>query len=364
MGAQPHVPFTEGNMPLQQKRDLCIELLGEFGARNVTERGSELLHSCILPFGNHPNGDRTPSAQLNFEKLCYSCWVCGGGGFLWWVATMRNDLSAHEAAAWIRSRTGSPNTQGATALLAFIEQALNITSITAEPPPVYDARVLDKWAFIHPYLTEMRHVQEQNIIDMKVGYGRVRVPTLDQKYIDSERIIIPHFWDGKLVGWQSRRLGNDGTAKYINTPLLPKDTTIYNYDKHADRVVIVESPMSVLARRHQTHIEATFGAEVTARQLGLLSQHGVVIIWMDNDHAGWKATEVIGEYMIQRMPNVMVVNNPWTADPADLDDAEFDNLLSTAVVSFVLWRRPNPTKLKKWESHHDTEEIRIREDTR
>lgn len=98
--------------------------------------------------------------------------------------------------------------------------------------------------------------------------------------------------------------------------------------------------MSVIARSHQTHLEATFGAAVTSRQRSLIADHDRITLFFDNDEAGWRATEEVGGWLMERTGKVMAVNNPWAADPADMDDQTFDKLVADAV-PFALWRRPS-----------------------
>src|ERR1017187_3010288 len=75
------------NLSDQEKRDMCLNLLEGMGARNITVKGDEILHSCSLPFGLHSNGDEHPSASLNWSKLVFHCYGCGSsGGIAWFVS--------------------------------------------------------------------------------------------------------------------------------------------------------------------------------------------------------------------------------------------------------------------------------------
>lgn len=314
------------SLPDSEKQRMCLSLLAEFGARNLRPSGDELIHSCLLPFGLHRNGDRNPSASLNYRKLAYHCLGCGSGGsLLWFIAVMRGTATS-EAKRWIASQTGLGGVQEIGAIIQFLDSLQSDSSIQQPSIPKYDRRVLDKWKLIHPYLTGHRMIREENVIKHRVGF-------------DGSSIIIPHFWQGELVGWQARRLLSSSGPKYKNTPDFPRDRTIYNYIPRKD-VVVVESPMSVIARSHQAHVEATFGAAVTNKQRGLIAAHDQITLFFDNDEAGWKATEEVGEWLMERTSKVMVVDNPWAADPADMDDQTFDSLVANAV-PFVLWRRPS-----------------------
>ena len=80
------------NLSDEDKQQMCLDLLDQFGAQNVKVIGDEILHSCVLPFGFHANGDRNPSAQLNWRKLTYNCYGCSsGGGLLWFVGTCKGE---------------------------------------------------------------------------------------------------------------------------------------------------------------------------------------------------------------------------------------------------------------------------------
>lgn len=337
-------PFA--HLTRDQRYDLCMEVLEEVGARNINVRGDEIMHSCCLPYGNHPNGDRNPSASVNFEKMVAGCYVCGNGGWLWWVAAVKGLESSTHARTWVLDRVGAERVDDVQELLAFLDSLLSPAPDIVTPPPVYDPSVLTPWRFIHPYLTESRGVPRDNIIRLNVGYGTLRICTAPNTFVQSERIIIPHFFRGKLHGWQSRRLCDDGTPKYVSTPDMPKDSTLYNLEVGQDRLVVVESPMTVLRHSHHAPITATFGASVTGKQMNVLMSARAkrIILWFDNDTAGWNATESVGEAMMEQTM-VWAVQSPYEGDPADLTDEQFERTIAECVVPFSLWRRPTEALL-------------------
>lgn len=366
--------FEPGMLPDSQKEMLCRELLSEFGVTSVTVRDNgEMIHSCPLPFGQHKNGDASASASLNFLKLTFNCFGCGAsGGLLWFIATCRGE-DTDQSRAWLADQTGTgPDEQSLSSLLEFFDAVYNAPSRPqAEPIPKMSPKVLDPWRRIHPYLTDPpeqagRGIPVETILHFNVGYAerykvRFKAPDGDPRAdrdgmvaIESERIVIPHFWKGDLVGWQTRRLAKDGSAKYLSSPAFPKDTTIYNYDDKRREAVVVESPMSVLARYHHIpHIEGTFGAKMTDRQLRLISMHPRVILWLDPDPAGWTATKRAGSYL-EPYCDVWVVDNPWNADAGDLNDVEVETLLNDALVPFSLWEPP--TTLFCWQCKAEAHE--------
>lgn len=336
--------FEFSSLPDAEKIRLCEGLLASAGARNAkVHKSGEIIHSCVLPFGGHAHGDANASASLNWKKLTYNCFGCGNsGGLLWFIAVVHG-METGEARRWLADQTGIGGVQDLDSIMRFIDAAIEAShkGFEAMPIPRYDKRILEPWKLIHPYLTIGRGIPEANIVKHTVGY-------------DGDRIIIPHFWKNELVGWQARRLWHtDGGPKYKNTPDFPRDSTVYNFDPSQERVVIVESPMSVIARTHQCHVEATFGAELNERQLRTLSQHRDVVIFMDPDKAGWKGTRTLTSYLSQNTSRLRVVVNPYAgADAADVDDETFGRLVDGAV-HWTLWSQPDPGSLIEWRRHEE-----------
>lgn len=329
-------PFTEASLSDVEKERLCRDLLSEFGAANVRKMNQELIHSCVLPFGQHRNGDRNPSARLNYKKLTYICSGCGNsGGLLWFIGVCRG-LTTPQAKSWLTKQVktgGLEGEDGLAALLRYFDEIWSSEDSGPPPLPRMDARVLTPWLLIHPYLTEIRGIPEENLIRFSVGYDPVK-----------DRIVVPHFWKGNLVGWQTRRLMNDGTPKWQSSPDFPKSETIFNYNRDV-AAVVVEAPLSVVSKCHVVEgLEATFGATIPDRQIRYLARHPKVTLWFDNDPAGWKATREVGKALLNYAP-VWVVDNPWAADPADMDDQTVVDLIAKAI-PFSAWQEPKT--LERW----------------
>lgn len=307
--------------------------------------------------------ETTHSFVLAGNLLTGNCFGCGAGGGLLWFLGMCRDEDGEAARKWLEGQTGSgPDEQSLSSLMEYFDAIYEQRRTTVPVIPRMDAKVLDPWLALHPYMTDPkpdgRGISEETLMRFMVGYGeiRTRVTDLDlppgaDEYIASHRIVIPHFWKGTLVGWQTRRLMNDGTPKYVSSPDFPKETTIYNYEPKRRVVVGVESPMSVLSKAHLTdsgapHIEGTFGAKVTDRQVRLMSMHPKVILFFDNDEAGWNATKQVAD-RLEGLSDVWVANNPWRADPADLDDAAYLSCIEDPI-PYALWRPPAEEELVRW----------------
>ena len=328
-----------------QKYSMSIDLLNEFGAQNLRENDDELIHSCLLPFGMHTNGDAKPSASLNWRKLTYNCFGCGNGGSLLWFVSLCRGEDIGQVRQWADSKTGLEvdSEESLACLLTYLDSLYNPAIASQAPPiPHFNPAVLEPWRLIHPYLTEIRHIPVDNLVKHDVGY--------DDKL---NRIVFPLWWEGDLVGWQTRRIVNDGTAKYLNTPDFPRDRVVYNGSVQCKSLVLVESPMTVIAKSHlapEYGFVATFGARVTAKQLQVITDLSVgrntpLILWYDNDNAGWEATRNVAEDVL-RYCDVLVVDSPWNEDAAGLDDQTTLELLQRAI-PYSSWTPP--AEIKEWQ---------------
>lgn len=342
--------FEPALLPESVKEQLCRDLLEEFGAVSIRHRAvhHELTHGCLVNPELHTNQLHDPTASLNYEKLTYKCLGCHAQGGLIWLIVQIRKCAWDEARAWLNDTAGTGEQVMPLSRLLEFYDALYQGPSRPPPIPVYAPSTLEPWLQpcgpyrVHPWLTEgvpdmdikPRHIPEQNAIDLKLGWDR-----------QDDTIVIPHFWEGKLVGWQKRRLSGDG-PKYESTEGIPRERTIYDYDPKRRQAIIVESPMSVARHRHVLPMEATLGSNVTDRQIKLIAAHYErCMLWMDNDEAGWKALEGTENSpgMIERLSPycpVWIIDSPFAGDPADLPTVVAEMIVQTCAKPAHLWQRP------------------------
>jgi DNA primase len=300
-------------------------VLEHYGAENCRDQPgpdgtTEIVHSCLIDRvePHHNNGDRNPSACLNVEKKLYVCYTLGwGGNLLRLIQKMENadGLADIDLGGMLTGSAKKPDD-----LRAEILRLMDRSSPDAVELPRYSETILAPWMQSHPYMRDRGISQEAHQI-LSLGYD----PKIN-------RVVFPHFFDGKLVGWQTRAIppghGWPGTTvqtpKYKNTPGFPKAETLYAYDlAHRNRrVVVVESPMSV-AKAYSLgvgNIVATFGAKVTDQQIDLLRNFPEVVVWFDDDFAG-RAGERNLVTNLYRHTTVSAVIPEKGRDLADNDDA-------------------------------------------
>ena len=256
----------------------------ESGADGTTE----VIHSCLIDRvePHHAHGDANPSAAANLEKKLYICYGHWSGDLIQLIMKMEGKTTVESITGVLAQFLGEAVTDREDfpgeldALLAPAAPARR--EITA-----YSDRILDSWNTLHPYLAE-RGIDDATATRLRLGWDA-----------EENRITIPHFWRGELVGWQKRAVPDrpgcwPGTAqpvpKYRSSPGFPKSSTLYGFDRvtAGHRIVVVESPFSVIKAEALgvSGVVATFGAAVSTRQIGLLSDVDHVVVWMDPDTAG------------------------------------------------------------------------------
>jgi DNA primase len=292
----------------------------------VDRIGDEDRGHCILPWGLHKHGDTTGKFSINRDKKVFNCWVCGGGNLLSLVMAVE-DLDESKALEWLAQFARSEG-QTTEAFVFEINSILQPEDKTYEHVlPYYNARILDRWlAPDHPWFVD-RGVSKETAKHYCLGFDQMhRKVELGKDPYHGEAIILPHFWQGRLVGWQERWLTDDRpkwVGKYTNTGDFPRRETLFNYDRCVERAaipVVVESVTTALfLESNGVPAVATFGASVTTDQWKRLRvfQKGVAIA-PDNDEAGVEYLAKAEKELEPYVPLYFI--HPPDGEGADLGD--------------------------------------------
>lgn len=319
-------------------------VLDHYGVENdhdeVTHTGeTEVIHSCLLDRidRHHNNGDANPSAACNLDRKLYVCYAYWGGDLFHLIQKLENKDSFEGILPILgQFLTGATLSQDDwQAEYDKLAALLNNPVFYTAELPSYSDRVLAPWAFIHPYLHE-RGIDAETVSRLQIGWRE-----------DTNRIVIPHFWNGKLVGWQARAVPDrpgqwpgtaDPTPKYKNTPGFPKADTFY-YDHSRPfptkgRVLLVESPFSVIkatALGLDVPVLASFGAKVSKTQTAMLLDYHEVILWADDDPAGQLMERTVMRRLADH-PGLRIVTPDEGKDLGDYDRlAEVESKIADAV---------------------------------
>lgn len=304
--------------------DAYFVLQDMIGVGEIIENGDECIHSCPLPFGMHKNGDSSPSASLNKETLLFNCFTCGGGSVIWLVQNCLN-ISREDAIAKLKNEVAELKVISVEDFIERLEGVFVSKHQDTADIPIYSDTILRRWEGSCDYLTS-RGVSEAVQRQMRTGVdsGRLEIQkTLEgERNVPVDRVVLPHFMRGKLIGWVARKLEDvPGVPKYRNSKGFPRGSWLYNLDNAImyDEIYVVESPMSVLVLKSRgiDNIVATFGAKVDKQQINLLRNFSKVNIFMDGDAPGRMATEhLIGE--LQNYTKLGIIATPDDEDPATM----------------------------------------------
>jgi hypothetical protein len=330
IGAAAFADLNNRTLYYEYRRRLNPQtVLDYYGAENCQEQrnrhdGSiEVIHSCLIDRvePHHAHGDASPSAAMNMEHKLYTCYAYWGGSLF----ALIQKLEGKKDFAGIIPILGQfldGSTKAADTFKADLEKLfVKDPGTYSIEVPAYNERILRPWAFIHPYLGS-RGITDAVAEELQIGW--------DER---TNRITIPQWWEGNLVGWQMRAIpeGPDWPAtavpdpKYKNNPGFPKSDTLYCYDRAKargdDHIIVVESPFSVLKAYSlgMANVVATFGAKVSSTQIALLRDFRRVTVWYDDDPAGWGAERKLVKGLWRHV-KVDVVVPDKDKDLGDYDD--------------------------------------------
>lgn len=300
------------------------------------ENGNDIGH-CPLPWGLHKHGDTTGKFSIHREKKVFNCWVCKGGSLLQ-LAMAMNDMDDHEATAWLFQFTKTKEESGEE-YVDRIKGILHKEDDEKPGRPFYNERALDKWVTTDHHWFEERGIDTKVVEYFKLGYNptaKKYPPKRNGKPIDEiftgPAIVLPHFFKGRLQGWQHRWLTEERpkwVKKYTNTSDFPKEETLWGYDfatKQNNPPIVVESVPTALHLISRGYPGvATFGASFSDQQVKLLRsfQNGVILA-ADNDDIGREAYWNLAGKLTRYIPVGWISSDQGMADGDDLGDLVSD----------------------------------------
>ena len=283
-----------------------ISYLESKGIEVVRDDGGEV--ACFCPF--HTNAS-TPAFYINKHTGLWTCFnpTCGKHGSL-------KDLMAHYGDKKIVREYEVDEIEE---LLKFSDDEKEDTSWG----DVLESIQLDYDTDIHKisYLLD-RGFTKETLKYFEVSFSEKK-----------NRIVIPvrdhHF---KVVGFVGRTTNEDVIPKYLNSKGLPKKTILFNLNnaKKYDVGIVTEGPLDAM-KVHQAgfpNVVASFGANITERQIALLREYfQKIIVFSDNDIAGFSmrrniismAGDIDVEYIVYPDDGIYADKPP--KDPGDLTDS-------------------------------------------
>jgi len=275
----------------------------------LRRRGSRLVGPCPLHGGDNP-----AAFVVDVTRNIWNCFTgCAGGGDVVELARRLTDATFAGAARYLAQLAGSAPVPRLTATRRRRAQRFRpfTRRLNLDPTAAFLVR-----KGITPQTARRYEVGAYHGPGMLSGCVGVR-------------LLGP---DGKPLGYAGRRLDPDQTqtrGKWVFPPRLPKSTLLYGYHhvRHLLHrgVVVVECPWGVL-RVTQLGIPAValLGTSLSPSQRALLLGLPKVVLLLDGDQAGTRATTSIRAQLANAIP----VNLPDGLDPDDLSDNGLLDVLS------------------------------------
>ncbi|MCF7821529.1 MAG: DNA primase [Mariprofundaceae bacterium] len=303
--------------------------LAEIIGRHVELKrsGSNLMGLC--PFHH----EKSPSFSVSPDKQLYYCFGCGKGGGAFQFLMEHDGYAFPEAVEYLAEKAGIEVPRQAASDPGETERRNRAFELLLKVADLFARQLAgEKGVVAREYLNH-RKLPEKIIRDYKLGYAPAGYGFLqhcfgsdartsaqlesigvlfkgDHGYVDRfrNRLMFPiRDRRGKTVGFGGRILGDEKSAKYLNSPETPffhKSDLLYGLAEHREEIrrrrllLVVEGYMDVLAlAAHGLPIGlAPLGTAIGERQiLEILRLHDGPVFCFDGDRAGrqaaWRALE-------------------------------------------------------------------------
>jgi len=312
------------------------------------EKAGKNLKACC-PFHN----EKTPSFVVSPDRGTFYCFGCGKKGDVFTFVQEFESLDFMGALTLLADRAGVPIESSSTENTSRKKEALSVLKAAA----TFYGRQLQKNTEAQAYLTK-RGITPEIIERWNIGFAphswdSVRKELSAQGVSDSmlehvglikrgdsgeyydrfrDRIMFPicdHV--GNVVGFTGRILHPDEKqAKYVNSPeteYFNKSRILYGYHLAKTMIrkhnfsILVEGQVDVIMAHHMGYVNTvgTSGTALSDEQLTLLSRiSSRLVLALDADGAGFKASERAWQMALQKGMDVKIARLPPGKDPADI----------------------------------------------
>ncbi len=309
----------------------------------LTLKGKNYFGVC--PF----HDDHSPSMSVSTDKQIYKCFSCGAAGNVFTFVKDYENVSFLEAVKIVADKVG---------------YNLNITPIIKTKNTEKEYQIMDYAVkFYQNYLNtkdgakardylNKRGLDEETIKRFDIGLApsnkdtisKILTPKYDSNTLNelslinidgantydafNDRIIFPiHDLNGNPVAFTGRIYDNSSKSKYFNSresKIFKKGLIFYNYHralpfiKQKKEVIIVEGNMDAI-RMDMAGVKNTIalmGTSLTKDQIEVLKKlRSTVVLMLDNDEAGLKATITNGHALEKAGIKTLVVRISDYKDP-------------------------------------------------
>lgn len=179
------------------------------------------------------------------------------------------------------------------------------------------------------------------------GFNQDTIEYFDIAFSDSKRrIVIPARDERhKVIGFIGRAVDNDVQPKYLYSKGFPRKSILFNLNnaKRHDSCIIVEGSLDAI-KIHQSgfpNVVASLGASITKEHIEKLDRYfDKIIIFSDNDHAGFSMRDIIIENLYMKNLSIVMYDDVAIKDPGEMSSAQIAEHIDGAV-DFFDWRFEN-----------------------
>lgn len=313
-----------------------VDVISEY--LNLERVGSNYRTNC--PF--HP--DRTPSFYVSPSKQIFKCFGCGVGGDAIKFVSLYENISYFEAALELAKKYGKTLdlkkiSKDERIFLAidrasdFYRESLLKNEKVAEylKDRGIDGKTVKRFGLgFAPSSEELVRVLRQDgfLEDYLKTKNLIKLGEKAYRDLFSRRVVIPiRDPRGRIIGFGGRRLKEDNTPKYINSPdseVFKKGKNLFalyeskDYIKEDGYAILVEGYFDVLKLFSEgiRNVVAPLGTALTYEQAELLSKYTKkVYILYDGDDAGRKAMKSAIPHLLKAGLEVYPIYLPEGYDP-------------------------------------------------
>lgn len=337
---------------------------------SVQKKGRRYVAMC--PF----HDDHDPSLQIDKEKQIFRCFVCDSSGDVFSFVQKHENCSFVEAMRKVAEIIGydDPRLHERAYVKKIDDNLVPIYNCLTEIQKFYAyALTTEEGKVARDYL-DNRHLSNEQREKYGLGYafknGKTIVQFLQKKGFslkniestgiglvqtsgmsdsNSGRLIFPiHNSDGQVVGFSARRLVDDDTAKYINSPetkVFTKSNILYNFHnaakvtRHEGYIYVVEGFMDVFALDAIgiSSAVALMSTKLTNNHIDMLRKLGVEIrLCLDGDKPGQEAMMRIMSQLDEAELSYRLVSIPGEVrDPDEILKQDGEEKLKVFVNSLV-----------------------------
>ena len=346
-----------------------VDVISHF-INSVQKKGRRYVAMC--PF----HDDHDPSLQIDKDKQVFRCFVCDSGGDVFSFVQKYEKCSFMEAIRKVAEIIGydDPRLHQRVSTIKVDESLAPIYNCLTELQKFYAYGLTTEEGKVARDYLDNRHLSNEQREKFGLGYafkdGKVVVKYLQSKGFslknientgiglvqtsglndnNAGRLIFPiHDHNGQVVGFSARRMIDDDSPKYVNSPdtkVFTKSNVLYNYHnakqtaKHDGYVYVVEGFMDVFALDSIgiSSCVALMSTKLTTKHVEMLRALGVEIrLCLDGDKPGQEAMmKIMAQLDEAKLPYRLVSIPLEIRDPDEILKQDGEEKLKVFVNSLV-----------------------------